>query len=105
MLGLEPIPVPLPFAAMLNTHLTARPNLGTAGGGGPANPWLSPGVSAGHHLTAQRIMRLRMLGINLAGHATPRYRPWLARCHRLWSPNHSVTPLTVGQLRANAVLK
>lgn len=68
MLGVEPIPVPLPFAAMLNTLLTARRNLRTAGGSGPANPWLFPGVSAGHHLTAQRIMRrLRMLGINLRG--------------------------------------
>ncbi|SON58616.1 hypothetical protein MSIMFI_00094 [Mycobacterium simulans] len=41
-LGAEPVPVPAPFADMLNHHLHNRPNLRT-GGGIVANPWLFPG--------------------------------------------------------------
>lgn len=68
VLGLDPIPVPEPFASMLNDHLAARPNLQAAGGSGGASPWLFPGMSPGHHLTPQHIMkRLRHIGIHLRG--------------------------------------
>ena len=69
LLGDDPIPVPEPFATMLNNHLAARPNLQAAGGGGGTTiPWLFPGMSPGHHLTPQHIMRhLRHMGIHLRG--------------------------------------
>lgn len=68
LLGQDPIPVPEPFATMLNNHLAARPNLQAAGGSGASIPWLFPGMSPGHHLTAQHIMRhLRHMGIHLRG--------------------------------------
>jgi len=38
---------------MLNTHLAGRPNLRTAGGSGPANPWLFPGASPPDGRSAQ----------------------------------------------------
>ena len=64
-LGAEPVPVPAPFAGMLNHHLHNRPNLRT-GGGMVANPWLFPGHSPGTHLDPQSIMqRLPKLGVNL----------------------------------------
>jgi hypothetical protein len=66
-LGGEPIPVPEPFAGVLNDHLRNRPNLRTAGGTS-ANPWLFPGHRAGKHLEHHTMMlKLRTLGINLLG--------------------------------------
>jgi hypothetical protein len=66
-LGIEPIPVPEPFASQLNHHRHNRPNLRTAGGA-IGTPWLFPSVRPGRHLEPQAIMhRLRLLGINLLG--------------------------------------
>lgn len=66
LLGEEAIPLPKPFAIMMNEHLAARPNMRTVGAGGPANPWLFPSQNPGHHLAPQRVMsRLRQLGINV----------------------------------------
>ena len=65
LLSAEPVPVPAPFAGMLNHHLHNRPNLRT-GGGMVANPWLFPGHYPGTHLDPQSIMqRLRKPGVNL----------------------------------------
>ena len=67
LLGQQPIPVPQPFAGLLNTHLRNRPNLRTTGGLA-ATPWLFPSSRPGRHLGPQFIMkRLRNLGINLLG--------------------------------------
>ena len=67
LLGQEPIPVPQPFAGLLNTHIRNRPNLSTTGGLA-ATPWLFPSSRPGRHLGPQFIMkRLRNLGINLLG--------------------------------------
>jgi hypothetical protein len=67
LLGQEPIPVPQPFAGLLNTHIRNRPNLRTMGGLA-ATPWLFPSNRPGRHLNPQFIMtRLRNLGINLLG--------------------------------------
>ncbi|OBB74464.1 recombinase XerD [Mycobacterium sp. 852014-52144_SCH5372336] len=66
-LGAEPVPVPEPFAELLNHHLHNRPNLRTAGGS-VANPWLFPGHRAGKHLDPHTMMMaLRTLGIDLLG--------------------------------------
>lgn len=66
-LGQEPIPVPKPFADMLDTHISNRPNLRTTGGVA-ATPWLFPSNRPGRHLDPQSIMfRLRRLGIDLLG--------------------------------------
>lgn len=66
-LGQEPIPVPQPFAHLLETHIGNRPNLRTTGGAAPT-PWLFPSNRPGRHLDPQFIMkRLRNLGINLLG--------------------------------------
>ena len=66
-LGQEPIPVPQPFADMLDTHIRNRPNLRTTGGVA-ATPWLFPSSRPGRHLDPQSIMnRLRGLGIDLLG--------------------------------------
>ncbi|MGB9305935.1 MAG: recombinase XerD [Mycobacterium sp.] len=66
-LGQEPISVPKPFADMLHTHISNRPNLRTTGGVA-ATPWLFPSNRPGRHLDPQIIMkRLRGLGINLLG--------------------------------------
>jgi hypothetical protein len=66
-LGVEPTPVPEPFAGMIKRHLQNRPNLRTTGGG-VDNPWLFPSSHPGKHLDPQSIMhRLRDLGINLLG--------------------------------------
>jgi hypothetical protein len=66
LLGDEAVPLPKPFAAMVNEHLAARPNMRTVGAGGPPNPWLFPSQNPGHHLAPQRVMsRLRQLGINV----------------------------------------
>ena len=67
LLGQQPIPVPQPFAGLLNTHIRNRPNLRTTGGLA-ATPWLFPSSRPGRHLGPQFIMkRLRNLGINLLG--------------------------------------
>ncbi len=64
-LGSTPSPVPEPFAELLRSHITNRPNLRTAGA---ANPWLFPGYRPGEHLHPNTLMdRLRSLGINLLG--------------------------------------
>jgi hypothetical protein len=66
-LGVEPMPVPEPFAGMIKRHVQNRPNLRTTGGGAD-NPWLFPSSHPGKHLDPQSIMhRLRDLGINLLG--------------------------------------
>jgi hypothetical protein len=66
-LGQEPIPVPKPFADMLDTHISNRPNVRTTGGVA-ATPWLFPSNRPGRHLDPQSIMfRLRRLGIDLLG--------------------------------------
>jgi hypothetical protein len=66
-LGKEPIPVPEPFASLLNYHRYNRPNLRTAGGA-VGTPWLFPSLRPGRHIDPQPIMqRLRELGINLQG--------------------------------------
>lgn len=66
-LGTEPVPVPEPFAGMLQDHLRNRPNLRTAGGM-VVSPWLFPGHYPGKHLAPQAVMlRLRHQGINLLG--------------------------------------
>ncbi|WP_404496707.1 recombinase XerD [Arthrobacter sp. GAS37] len=65
-LGTHPVPVPQPFAELLNQHLRNRPNLRTASG--TESPWLFPGTRAGQHLHPNTIMlRLRRLGIELLG--------------------------------------
>lgn len=59
-------PLPKLFAAMMNEHLAARPNVRTVAAGGPPIPWLFPSQNPGHHLAPQRVMsRLRQLGINV----------------------------------------
>lgn len=64
-LGSTPSPVPEPFAELLRSHITNRPNLRTAGA---ANPWLFPGYRPGEHLHPNTLMdRLRWLGIDLLG--------------------------------------
>jgi hypothetical protein len=66
-LGVEPVPVPQPFAGMLTHHLNNRPNLRTAGGLRDS-PWLFPSAYPGKHIDPQSIMhRLRGLGVNLLG--------------------------------------
>lgn len=66
-LGVEPVPIPEPFASMLKDHLHNRSNLRTAGGL-KINPWLFPGHRAGKHLEHHTMMlKLRTLGINLLG--------------------------------------
>ena len=66
-LGAEPVPVPEPFAGMIQHHLDNRPNLRTAGGI-ITNPWLFPGHRAGKHLDPHTMMMaLRTLGIDLLG--------------------------------------
>ena len=70
-LGIDPAPIPGPFANLLRQHLRNRLNLRTAGGSG--SPCLLPGHHAGKHLDAKSIMqRLRKLDINLRVRATPR---------------------------------
>jgi hypothetical protein len=65
-LGTHPVPVPQPFAELLNQHLRNRPNLRT--GSDTQSPWLFPGTKAGQHLHPNTIMfRLRGLGIELRG--------------------------------------
>ncbi len=64
-LGASPSPVPEPFAELLKSHITNRPNLRTAGAD---NPWLLPGYRPGEHLHPNTLMdRLRELGIDLLG--------------------------------------
>ncbi|MBU8811721.1 recombinase XerD [Mycolicibacterium goodii] len=64
-LGVTPSPVPAPFAQLLKSHFTNRPNLRTAGAD---NPWLFPGYRPGEHLHPNTLMdRLRWLGIDLLG--------------------------------------
>jgi hypothetical protein len=64
--GTHPVPVPQPFADLLEAHLQSRPNLRT--GSHAENPWIFPGTRAGQHLHPNTIMdRLRSLGINLIG--------------------------------------
>jgi hypothetical protein len=66
-LGQEPIPIPQPFADMLNQHIRNRPHLRTTGGVVPT-PWLFPSIRPGWHLDPQMVMkRLRSLGIDLLG--------------------------------------
>ncbi|MEQ4566866.1 hypothetical protein [Paenarthrobacter sp. CAP02] len=64
--GMHPVPVPQPFAELLEEHLLGRPNLRT--GSNAASPWLFPGTRAGQHLHPNTLMdRLRSLGIDLIG--------------------------------------
>jgi hypothetical protein len=64
-LGVTPSPVPEPFAELLKSRVTNRPNLRTAGAD---NPWLFPGYRPGEHLHPNTLMdRLRWLGINVLG--------------------------------------
>lgn len=64
--GKHPVPVPQPFAELLNEHLRNRPNLRTASV--TKSPWLFPGTRAGHHLHPNTIMdRLRSLGLEPLG--------------------------------------
>lgn len=64
-LGVTPSPVPEPFAELLKSHITDRPNLRTAGAD---NLWLFPGYRPGEHLHPNTLMdRLRWLGIDLLG--------------------------------------
>ncbi len=64
-LGATPSPVPEPFAELLKSHITNRPNLRTAGAD---NPWLFPGYRPGEHLHPNTLMdRLRWLGMDLLG--------------------------------------
>ena len=65
-LGNEPVPVPAPFADLLNEHLTHRPNLRTTAG--TASDWLFPGYRPGTHLHPNTLMdRIRSLGVDLLG--------------------------------------
>jgi hypothetical protein len=87
-LGAEPVPVPEPFAGMLNHQMHDRPNLRTTGGGA-STPWLFPSSYPGKHVEAQHVMqRLRHLGINLLG----------ARNSALQNLVAEVPPPLVGQL-------
>lgn len=63
--GTDPVPIPEPFAQMLNSHLHDRPN---QRGANTASIWLFPSTRAGRHLHPNTVqMRLRALGIdNLA---------------------------------------
>jgi site-specific recombinase XerD len=64
--GAHPVPVPQPFAELLQEHLRNRPNLRT--GSNAQSPWLFPGTRAGQPLHPNGIMdRLRSLGIDLLG--------------------------------------
>lgn len=64
--GAHPVPVPEPFAELLQEHLVSRPNLRTAAG--TQSSWLFPGTRAGQPLHPNGIMdRLRSLGIDLRG--------------------------------------
>jgi site-specific recombinase XerD len=64
--GAHPVPVPQPFAELLQEHLQNRPNLRT--GTDTQSPWLFPGTSAGQPLHPNTIMhRLRSVGIDLRG--------------------------------------
>lgn len=64
--GSHPVPVPEPFAELLQEHLASRPNLRT--GSDTQSPWLFPGTRAGQPLHPNGIMdRLRSLGIDLRG--------------------------------------
>ncbi|UKA61109.1 recombinase XerD [Arthrobacter sp. FW306-04-A] len=64
--GTHPVPVPQPFAELLQEHLRNRPNLRT--GSDTRSPWLFPGTRAGQPLHPNTIMdRLRSLGIDLRG--------------------------------------
>lgn len=64
-LGVTASPVPEPFAELLKSHISNRPNLRTAGAG---NHWLFPGYRPGEHLHPNTLMaRIRWLGIDLLG--------------------------------------
>lgn len=64
--GAHPVPIPQPFAELLQEHLRNRPNLRT--GSDAQSPWLFPGARAGQPLHPNGIMdRLRSLGIDLRG--------------------------------------
>lgn len=64
-LGVTASPIPEPFADLLKSHITNRPNLRTSGAD---SPWLFPGYRPGEHLHPNTLMsRLRWLGIKLLG--------------------------------------
>lgn len=64
--GAHPVPVPQPFAELLQEHLRNRPNLRT--GPDAQSPWLFPGTRAGQPLHPNDIMdQLLSLGIDLLG--------------------------------------
>ncbi|WAH96981.1 recombinase XerD [Arthrobacter sp. MMS18-M83] len=64
--GTHPVPVPQPFAGLLQEHLRSRPNLRT--GSDTESPSLFPGTRAGQPLHPNGLMdRLRSLGIELRG--------------------------------------
>ncbi|AXY49232.1 hypothetical protein YT1_p10031 (plasmid) [Rhodococcus ruber] len=66
VLGADPVPVPAPFAALLEDHCTHRPNLRTTAG--TTSPWLFPGYRHGSHLHPHTLMdRIRNLGVDLLG--------------------------------------
>jgi len=63
--GRDPIPIPEPFAALLNDYALNRPALTTAT---PTSPWLFPGRNAGQHRTAGSIHHaVTVMGINVLG--------------------------------------
>ncbi|WP_068272056.1 hypothetical protein [Aldersonia kunmingensis] len=65
-LGKEPVPLPAPFAELVEEHLTHRPNLRTSAG--TTSAWLCPGYRPGTHLHPNTLMdRLRSLGVDLLG--------------------------------------
>jgi hypothetical protein len=62
----HPAPVPEPFATLMTTHLTSRPNMRTGSSSG--SPWLFPGYRPGQHIHPNTLMmRLREIGIDLLG--------------------------------------
>lgn len=73
VLGADPVPVPAPFAALLEEHCTHRPTLRTTAG--TTSTWLFPGYRHGSHLHPRTLMdRIRNLGVDLPGarNAAPR---------------------------------
>lgn len=130
VLGADPVPVPAPFAALLEEHCTHRPNLRTTAG--TTSTWLFPGYRHGSHLHPHTLMdRIRNLGVGLLGacnaHTTSpghrgcptaccrdarlqppsraqarraRRRPVRPLCHRLRRPNPNNPRKVVGDVGA-----
>lgn len=72
-LGIDPVPVPEPFAAMLRQYIGARANLRTTNG--KDSEWLFPGYRPGRHIHPQQVtVRLRELGVDLLASRTTALR-------------------------------